>query len=97
MLHQMQSMTCCCSICFYLNAGCNPQELSLSILDIQLSHEHLWPERKSGLRKSGPSFFSNAFKPNVLLRLVLDCILDLEKEAEQMKLGAPLQANGELS
>lgn len=36
----------------------------------------------------------NAFRPAVLLRLVLDCILDLEKEAEQMKLGAPLQAWG---
>lgn len=36
----------------------------------------------------------HAFRPAVLLRLVLDCILDLEKEAEQMKLGAPLQAWG---
>ena len=35
----------------------------------------------------------HAFRPAVL-RLVLDCILDLEKEAEQMKLGAPLQAWG---
>lgn len=94
MLHQMQSMTCCCS--FYLNAGCNPPKVVTNFESL-ISNCPMFtslgnPERKSGLSE-GPMLI-HAFRPAVLLRLVLDCILDLEKEAEQMKLGAPLQAWG---